>query len=66
GVVRGVGGRDIPVACDTVLLHGDTPGAIALAHRVREELLAAGVRIAPLTEVLDAKAGLAQVPDGRV
>ncbi|MFI1335593.1 LamB/YcsF family protein [Streptomyces sp. NPDC020845] len=68
GVVRGVGGRDIPVACDTVLLHGDTPGAIALAHRVREELLAAGVRIAPLTEVLDAKAGgaAAQLADGRV
>ncbi|MES4902488.1 MULTISPECIES: 5-oxoprolinase subunit PxpA [unclassified Streptomyces] len=67
GVVRGVGGRDIPVACDTVLLHGDTPGAIALAHRVREELLAAGVRIAPLTEVLDARAGraAAQLADGR-
>jgi UPF0271 protein len=52
GVVRTVGGRDIPVACDTVLLHGDTPGAIALAHRVRKELLAAGVTIAPLSEVL--------------
>ncbi|MGY0060182.1 LamB/YcsF family protein [Streptomyces sp. LZ34] len=65
GVVRGVGGRDIPVACDTVLLHGDTPGAIALAHRVRQELLAAGVKIAPLTEVLDAKADRARIADGR-
>lgn len=45
GVIESVGGRDIPVACDTVLLHGDTPGAVALAHRVRKELLAAGVRI---------------------
>ena len=52
GVVRTVGGRDIPVECDTVLLHGDTPGALALAHRVRKELLAAGVTIAPLPEVL--------------
>ena len=53
GVIRSTGGRDIPVDCDTVLLHGDTPGALALAHRVRKELLAAGVRIAPLAEVLD-------------
>jgi UPF0271 protein len=50
GVIRTVGGRDIPVGCDTVLLHGDTPGALALAHRVRKELLAAGVTIAPLSE----------------
>lgn len=49
GVIRTVGGRDLPVACDTVLLHGDTPGAIALAHRVRKELLAAGVTIASLS-----------------
>lgn len=48
GVIRTVGGRDLPVACDTVLLHGDTPGAIALAHRIRKVLQAAGVTIAPL------------------
>lgn len=48
GVIRSVGGQDIPVDCDTVLLHGDTPGAVALAYRVREELLSAGVTIAPL------------------
>lgn len=52
GVIRSVGGRDIPVECDTVLLHGDTPGAIALAHRLRKELLTVGVTIAPLAEVL--------------
>lgn len=54
GVVRSVGGRDIPVACDTVLLHGDTPGAIALGRRVRKELLAADVTLAPLSEILGA------------
>jgi UPF0271 protein len=53
GVIRSVGGRDLPVACDTVLLHGDTPGAISLAHRVRKELLAAGVTITRLSAVLD-------------
>ncbi|NEA98048.1 5-oxoprolinase subunit PxpA [Streptomyces sp. SID13726] len=55
GVIRSVGGRDVPVDCDTVLLHGDTPGALALAARVREQLLAAGVKFAALDEVLDAK-----------
>ncbi len=56
GVIRSAGGRDIPVECDTILLHGDTPGAISLAHRIRKELHAAGVTIAPLSDVLDAKA----------
>lgn len=55
GVIRSVGGHDVPVDCDTVLLHGDTPGAITLARRVREELLAADVKIARLDEVLSGK-----------
>ncbi|MER7082884.1 UPF0271 protein [Saccharopolyspora kobensis] len=57
GVIRSVGGKVVPVECDTVLLHGDTPDAVALAHRVRDELLSAGVAIAPLPEVLRRKAG---------
>ncbi|MFJ7298076.1 LamB/YcsF family protein [Streptomyces collinus] len=55
GVIRSIGGHDVPVDCDTVLLHGDTPGAIALARRIREELLAADVKIARLDEVLSGK-----------
>lgn len=55
GVIRSVGGRDIGVDCDTVLLHGDTPGAVALARRIRADLLAAGVRIAPLAEAFAAR-----------
>ncbi|MFF7312632.1 5-oxoprolinase subunit PxpA [Streptomyces sp. NPDC008137] len=52
GVIRSADGRDVPVACDTVLLHGDSPGAIALAGRIRAELLAAGVEITSLDKVL--------------
>lgn len=55
GVVRSVGGHDIPVRCDTVLLHGDTPGSVALARRIREELLAADIKITALTDVLDGR-----------
>ena len=55
GVVRSADGKDVPVACDTVLLHGDSPGAIALARRIREQLLAAGVGITSLDKVLSEK-----------
>ncbi|WP_326692097.1 MULTISPECIES: 5-oxoprolinase subunit PxpA [unclassified Streptomyces] len=56
GVIRSVGGHDLQVACDTVLLHGDTPGALSVARRIREQLVSAGVGIAPLPEVLSGKA----------
>lgn len=47
GVVTSISGRDVPVRCDSVLLHGDTPGAVALARRLRGDLEAAGVEIRP-------------------
>ncbi|MCG7206575.1 LamB/YcsF family protein [Streptomyces arenae] len=52
GVIRSADGTDLPIDCDTVLLHGDTPGALALARRIREQLLAAGVEFARLDDVL--------------
>ncbi len=57
GSVRSVGGRTIPVQCDTVLLHGDSPDAVAVARAVREQLMAAGVLLTPLPEILRAKKG---------
>ncbi|PKW18221.1 LamB/YcsF family protein [Saccharopolyspora spinosa] len=57
GVIRSINGHDIPVRCDSVLLHGDTPGAVELARTVRRELVAAAVRIRPLTEILATKNG---------
>lgn len=42
-------GRDVALRCDTILLHGDTPGAVSLARRLRRELDAAGVAIRPLS-----------------
>lgn len=48
GVLQSVGGADLKVACDTLLLHGDTPGSVAVARRVRAELRAAGVTIETL------------------
>ncbi|QEU95798.1 LamB/YcsF family protein [Streptomyces kanamyceticus] len=46
GVVTSHGGRRIAVGARSLCLHGDTPGAVGLARRVRARLEAAGVRVA--------------------
>jgi 5-oxoprolinase (ATP-hydrolysing) subunit A len=51
GRISSVTGKDLPVSCDSVLLHGDTPGAVRLARRIRADLEAAGVVITPLGSV---------------
>ncbi|WP_055492950.1 LamB/YcsF family protein [Streptomyces sp. TP-A0356] len=45
GVVAARSGREIPVRARSLCLHGDTPGAVDLAHRVRAGLEASGVRV---------------------
>lgn len=50
GTVVSRNGVVLPVRTDTVLLHGDEPQAVELARRIRADLEAAGVRIAPLHE----------------
>jgi len=46
------GGKHVPVAIDTICVHGDNPEAVAMARRVREVLEADGVRIRPMAEVI--------------
>ena len=55
GIIESASGVKIRVSADTVLLHGDNPGAVDLARLIRKELTAAGVTIAPLAHVLAAK-----------
>ena len=43
--VRAVDGTVVPVVADSICLHSDTSGAVVLARRVREALLAAGVEL---------------------
>jgi UPF0271 protein len=47
GTVTAVDGTDLPVSADTLCVHGDTPGAVALAAAVRAGLERAGVALAP-------------------
>ncbi|MDT9692359.1 5-oxoprolinase subunit PxpA [Streptomyces sp. P9(2023)] len=45
GVVTAHCGRSVAVRARSLCLHGDTPGAVGLARRVRAELEATGVRV---------------------
>lgn len=55
GVIVSRGGVDIPVACDTVLVHGDTAGAVELARKLLHGLEAAGAEIAKLADVVESR-----------
>lgn len=55
GVIRTDAGTDIPVTADTILLHGDNPGAVQLAALIRRELKQAGITISPLADVMQSK-----------
>jgi len=45
GRVRSAGGADVAVSAGTLCVHGDTPGAVAIARAVRAALERAGVRV---------------------
>jgi 5-oxoprolinase (ATP-hydrolysing) subunit A len=47
GQVVAVDGTVVPVSARSLCVHSDTPGALALAIRVREALVVSGVTIAP-------------------
>ncbi|MGC9356648.1 MAG: LamB/YcsF family protein [Anaerolineae bacterium] len=52
GEVETIDGHCLPINVDTLCVHGDTPGAVNLARRVRAALEEAGVTLAPLAESL--------------
>jgi len=45
GKVRSVDGHDVDITAETVCLHGDTPGAVAFGHALRQKLQEQGVEI---------------------
>jgi UPF0271 protein len=57
GYLEAVDGSRVDVRADTILLHGDNPTAVDNARAVRDALLAAGVLLAPLAEVLAERVG---------
>jgi UPF0271 protein len=52
GIVIATDGSEIALTAQTICVHGDTPGAAALARQVRAGLDAAGIRVVPLATAL--------------
>jgi 5-oxoprolinase (ATP-hydrolysing) subunit A len=50
GVVASIDGTDVPVAVDTLCVHGDTPGAGQLAASLRSGLEGAGITVAAFSD----------------
>jgi UPF0271 protein len=48
GAIISASGKRLPVAIDTVCVHGDNPAAVAMAGRVRARLEGAGIAIRPM------------------
>lgn len=48
GAIIAESGQQIPCQIDTICLHGDTPGAVAMARGIREHLTDAGITITSL------------------
>ena len=49
GVLEAEDGSTLRLQADSICVHGDSPGAVAIAARVRDALIAGGVTIAPFT-----------------
>ena len=52
GKAIAVNGKEIPIRADTICMHGDTPGAVELARKLRERVEAAGVEVVPMSNFL--------------
>jgi UPF0271 protein len=52
GMVKAITGKEIRIEADTICLHGDTPGAGAIARRVRERMEAVGIRPTAMGEFI--------------
>lgn len=53
GTVTTIAGKTIRMSVKSILLHGDTPGAVDLARTVRRGIEAAGGRIVPVSGLVD-------------
>ena len=47
GLMPVLGGAPIPLAAQSICVHGDSPGAVAMARHIRAELAAGGIALQP-------------------
>jgi len=51
GKVRSIDGVDLELAVESICVHGDAPNAPEIAKAIRAALAAAGIDVAPLSEL---------------
>jgi UPF0271 protein len=54
GAITCASGARLPTRIDSVCVHGDTPGAVAMAARLRDALAAQGIALRPMAAVIGA------------
>ena len=52
GVITSIGGKKLPIKVQSILLHGDTPGAVDNAAAIRREIEANSGRIVPVSRLV--------------
>ncbi len=52
GAITCASGARLPTRIDSVCVHGDTPGAVSMARRLREKLTLGGIKLAPMADVI--------------
>ena len=57
GTVTTYDGEDLPMRAHSILLHGDTPGAISLARKIRIEIEKAGGTVVPVSQLVSSSSG---------
>lgn len=52
GKVTAVTGEDVPLKADSICVHGDNPSAVEFVKNIRARLVAEGVTITPLSQIV--------------
>ena len=52
GVITSINGKQLPIKVQSILLHGDTPGAVENARAIRHEIESGNGRIASVSRLV--------------
>ena len=52
GKVTAITGEEVPLSVDSICVHGDNPSALAFVESIRGTLVAEGVSIVPLAQIV--------------
>lgn len=52
GMVTTITGKDIPLKCQSICVHGDNKNAVAFVNLIRQKLTEEGIAVAPLEEIV--------------